>query len=103
MTALTSDLPRNRSRTSTQAISVPKTALTSATTAAITSVSFSAATPSALETAAQKPEAPSSLDAQTSAAIGSATISERKPVTKPSERADEALSLAGTATAAAAL
>src|SRR5581483_1475182 len=103
ITAFTSDLPRNRSRTSTHAINVPKTALTSATTAAITSVSFSAATPSGLETASQKPEAPSSRDAHTSAAIGSATISERKPVTKPRERADEALSLAGTATETAAL
>src|SRR5581483_8226066 len=103
ITAFTSDLPRNRSRTSTHAISVPKTALTSATTAAITSVSFSAATPSGIETASQKPDAPSSRDAHTSAAIGSATISERKPVTKPRERADEAVSLAGTATETAAL
>ena len=74
---MTTDLPRKSSRTSTQAISVPKTALTSATIPAIASVSFSAATPSGLETASQKLRAPSFVDAQTSAAIGSATITER--------------------------
>jgi hypothetical protein len=34
------------------------------------------------------------VDAQTIAAIGSATISDRKAVTKPRERAVDALSLA---------
>ena len=72
---------------------VPKTALISATIAATPSVSFSAATASGCVTASQKPWSPPARDAQTSAAIGSATITVRNAVTKPRERAVSALSL----------
>ena len=58
MTALTSALPRNWSRTSTQAIAVPVTALITATAADSSSVSFSAATASWLEAVGQKPLPP---------------------------------------------
>src|SRR5437870_4005667 len=107
ITALTIDLPRKSSRTRTQAVSVPSTAFVPAAAAETTSVSFRAATASALETASQKPPLPLFVEVQTSAAIGSATISDRKAVTKPRERAVEALSLAyprirGAATATAA-
>ena len=54
ITELTIDLPRKSSRTSTQAMRVPNTALISATIPASARVSFSAATPSGLETASQK-------------------------------------------------
>ena len=77
MTAFTSALPRNESRTSTQAVIVPRTALISATAIEVQSVSFSAATASGLETTSQKPRAPAFVDSKTSAAIGSATISDR--------------------------
>ena len=55
-------------------------------------MSFSAATASGAETTPQKPAAPRPVDAQTSAAIGSATISDRKAVTNPSESAVDARS-----------
>ena len=77
MTAFTSDLPRKSSRTSTHAVTVPSTALSSATATEVHSVSFSAATASGLETASQKPAQPAFVDSKTSAAIGSATISAR--------------------------
>jgi hypothetical protein len=57
------------------------------------SVSFSAATASGEVTASQNPAQPSTREAQTSAAIGSATTTDRKSVTKPRERAVPALSL----------
>ena len=56
---------------------VPSTALSSATAIDVQSVSLSAATASGLETTSQKPRAPSFVDSKTSAAIGSATISDR--------------------------
>src|SRR5438094_2083112 len=107
ITAFTTDLPRKSSRTKTQAVSVPSTAFVSAAAAETASVSFNAATASALETASQKPAPPLFVEVHTRAAMGSATISDRKAVTKPRERAVEALSLAylrirGPATAAAA-
>src|SRR3954463_7893524 len=93
MIALTADLPRNSSRTSTHAMIVPMTALMSAASAATTSVSFSAATASGLEIASQKPPEPFLVDDHTSAAIGSAITTVMKVATKPSERAAPALSL----------
>src|SRR5205085_5979073 len=93
ITAFTSALPRKSSRTSTQAVTVPSAALTSAAAAATTSVSLSAATLSLLETAVQNP-AP--VDAQTSAAIGRQTTTERNAVTKPRESASPALPLGTT-------
>ena len=87
MIALTSDLPRKSSRTSTQAVIVPRTALTSVTTTARPNDSFSAATASSPLTTSQKPPAPSPRAAHRSAAIGSTTISVRYAVVKPSERA----------------
>ena len=74
MTALTSVWPRKESRTSTQAVIVPRTALISATAIEVASVSFSAATASGLVTTSQKPAQPPFSDSKTSAAIGSPTI-----------------------------
>ena len=105
MTALSAVLPGNSSRTSTHAVTVPSTAFVSAAATEISSVSFSAETASADETVSQNPASPFPVDDQTSAAIGSATITDRKVVTKPRERAvPVALSLrwrnCGTATLA---
>jgi hypothetical protein len=86
-------LPRKSSRTSTQASSVPKIAFVRATSAATAIVSFSAATASGWVTQYRNWERPSARDAQTSAAIGSATTTLRYVVMKPSERAVAALSL----------
>ena len=55
ITAFTSALPRKSSRTSTQAVIVPRTAFGSETTSDAPRVSFSAATACGLETASQKP------------------------------------------------
>jgi hypothetical protein len=77
MTLFTIDRPGKRSRTSTQAVIVPKTALTSAARTATITLSFSAATASGFDTADQKPDQPSSPDAATTAARGSTTISVR--------------------------
>src|SRR3954453_2862545 len=87
MTALTIDLPRNSSRTSTQAVIVPKRALTSDTITDAPSVSFSEASASGEVATDQNWCNPSFCDAQTSAAIGRITITERNVVVKPSERA----------------
>ncbi len=54
-------------------MTVPITALRSAAATDAPSVSFSAATDCGLETTSQKPCAPSFVDSQTRAAIGSAT------------------------------
>ena len=62
MIAFTSVLPRKSSRTSTHAVTVPSTALRSATAIDVDSVSFSAATASGLETASQKPSQPAFVD-----------------------------------------
>src|SRR5205085_4562583 len=93
ITALITERPGKRSRTSTQAVIVPKTALTSAARMAATTLSFSAATASGFEIEFQNPDRPSSRDAATTAASGSTTISVRYPVTNPRERAVPALSL----------
>ncbi len=73
---------------------VPSTAFRAAAIAATTSVSLSAAIASGFVTASQKPPRPFFAAAQVSAAIGSATTTSRKVVTKPRERAAPALSLA---------
>src|SRR3989442_5957994 len=93
MTALTTDLPGKSSRTSTQAVTVPSTAFTSAAATATRTLSFSAETASGAETAFHQPDQPSSADAEATAASGSATISDRNRATKPRERALPALSL----------
>src|SRR5260221_6742831 len=93
MIALTSAFPRKPSRTSTQAVIVPSTAFSSATTTEAPSVSFRAETASGLEIAAQKPCDPAFLDSQTRAANGRTTMSVRKVVTMPRDRAVPALSL----------
>src|SRR6266404_9460621 len=77
ITALTIDLPRNSSRTSTQAVIVPKSALTSDTIAAAPSVSFSAASASGEVATDQNWPSPFFCDAHTSAAIGRITITDK--------------------------
>src|SRR4051794_15554561 len=74
MSALTKVFPRNSSRTSTHAISVPVTALTAATPIETRIVNLKAATASLLEIAFQKPSRPLSVLADTSAARGSNTM-----------------------------
>src|SRR5438067_7345269 len=91
MTALTSDLPRKSSRTSTQAVIVPNTALMATTMNATANVSFSAPEASELETVCQKACAPSCFDSQTSAASGKTTMTSRNVVITPTERAVLAL------------
>ena len=93
MIALTTLRPRKSSRTSTQAIIVPVTALIPTTSKARTMLSSSAETAPGLETTVQKLDSPPARDCQTTAAIGSTTITDRNAVTKPSERAVWALSL----------
>ena len=74
--AFTSDLPRKSSRTSTQAVIVPRTALISAAIAAIARVSFSAATASGFVTASQKP---ASRRASTTARRAPRSAARRRP------------------------
>src|SRR5206468_2306340 len=93
MSAFTSDWPRNWSRTSTQAVIVPATALMTATAIDAPSVSLSAATASGLDTESQNPPAPASVDFQKSAASGSTTTTVKNVVTTPRDRAAPALSL----------
>jgi hypothetical protein len=73
----TSDLPGKRSRTSTQAIAVPLTALIATTAAASSSVSFSAATASGFEAACQKPCHPPPIPFAARAASGIRTTTLR--------------------------
>ena len=87
MTELTSDLPRKSSRTSTQAVIVPRTPLIRTTTKAAPNVSLSAPTASGLEIVCQNACAPSRLDSQTSAAIGRTTITVRYVEITPTDRA----------------
>jgi hypothetical protein len=56
-------------------------------------VSFSAATASGDETYRQKPDQPSCFDCQTSAAIGSATMTVRNADANPREKTAPAFSL----------
>src|SRR6266511_864622 len=78
LSAFTTPCPTKRSRTSTHAVIVPTTALTSVTTSESPSVSFSALIASRLCTALPKSPAWAA-----SAARGIRTISERYPATKP--------------------
>src|ERR1044071_3252659 len=93
MTAFTIALPRKSSRTSTQAVTVPRTAFRSAAAIERSTLSLRAETASGDETALHQPDQPLSVDAEATAASGSATINERKRKTKPRERAPPALSL----------
>src|SRR5262245_36124019 len=96
MIAFTTDFPANSSRTRTHAMIVPNTAVVRTASVEVISVSLNAATACGEETACQKPEQPSPVDCQTTAAIGRTTTTSRKVVTKPTcrERADvPALSL----------
>ena len=77
ISALTMRLPGNSSRTSTQAISVPKIALIATTIAETTSVSLIAASASGLVTSRQKAPAPPLPDFASSAATGSSTSTDR--------------------------
>src|SRR5437660_6831648 len=84
MTALTNDFPQNSSRTSTQAITVPNTAFTTETSTASPRESLSAATDSGDDATDQNEPTPSAREAQTRAAIGNTTSTERYVVVKPS-------------------
>src|SRR5918995_1850348 len=75
------------SRTSTQAISVPKNALTITTISDAISVSLSAATASGLLTAFQKPSVPFSNDLKTTAASGISATTLRYAMATPRPRA----------------
>ncbi len=93
MIAFTTVFPRKSSRTSTHAVIVPRTAFSIETATDAPSVSFSAATASGLETASRKDCVPSLVASHMSAASGSPTMTIRKVVTKPRDRAVAALSL----------
>src|SRR5512145_2243775 len=95
MMAFTTPFPRKEARTSTHAMIVPKTAVVSTASVEMIIVSFSAATACGEETTSQKPDQPLPVDFQTTAAIGSTTITSRKLVTNPTCRgsADVALPL----------
>jgi hypothetical protein len=56
-------------------------------------VSFNAATASGADTLRQKPDQPSCFDCQSSAAIGSATMTSKNVDAKPSEKAAPTFSL----------
>jgi len=74
MTALTIPLPGNESRTRTQAIAVPVTALKAATSTDTPRVSFSADEASGFVTSCQNVCSPCDRELQTSAASGTSTI-----------------------------
>ncbi len=73
MKASTTRLPTKRSRTMTQAMSVPMTALMPATMSDATTVSSRAARASGVVTASQKPDQPWPRPRQTTAASGMTT------------------------------
>ena len=73
MTASTARLPGNASRTSTQAMSVPITALITPTASALSTVSRIAATAAGLLTASQNPDQPPPNPFTTTAASGNST------------------------------
>ena len=74
MIALTNALPGNSSRTSTQAMSVPKTTLIRATTSETHTVIVSASIAASSVMASQKPLQPLSNDCTVIAASGSSTM-----------------------------
>src|SRR3954447_17087136 len=84
MTAFTKDFPQNSSRTRTHAITVPNSAFVIDTSTASPSESLRAATASGDDATSQNEPTPSARDAQTSAAIGNTTSTERYVVVKPS-------------------
>src|SRR3954452_18566565 len=81
-------LPGNWSRTSTQAISVPKIAFSRVTSSAAPTVSRSVLSASLEVTLVQNVENPSWNEVTTIAAIGSSTISESQSTPTPSPRPD---------------
>src|SRR5437763_11450753 len=83
MIELIAPMPRNRSRTSTHAMSVPVTALMATTISEITMVTSSAATASGLVTARQNPPIPPSIDFAATAASGSSTMTLRYAIASP--------------------
>src|SRR4051812_2658785 len=89
MSALTTDLPRKRSRTSTHATSVPATALSAATRIDRISVSFSAATACGAVTASTNACRPPSVERATTAASGIRTMTDSHSVATPSPSAPD--------------
>src|SRR5690242_9990754 len=89
MRALTMRLPGNSSRTRTQAMRVPITALTTATMAATRTVTRNEASATGAVTACQKPPTPSPSEVTVSAASGrsTSTLSQRPTRPTPSGRA----------------
>src|SRR3954468_2270508 len=83
MIAFTAPLPRKSSRTSTQAIRVPISALTNVTTRASASVSLIADIASRSLTASQKPAIPPSIDFAATAASGSSTMKLKNSMATP--------------------
>src|SRR3954468_17176243 len=83
MIAFTAPLPRKSSRTSTQAIRVPISALTNVTTRASASVNFSADIASRSVTESQKPASPPSIDFAATAASGSSTMKLKNSMATP--------------------
>src|SRR5947209_18333226 len=83
MMALTTPWPRNSSRTSTQAISVPVTALIATTISESTTVSSSADFAAGLDTARQNPSRPPSSEREATAASGSRTMTLRYAIATP--------------------
>src|SRR3954453_3543436 len=86
MSALMTLLPRKRSRTRTQAMSVPATALIAATTSDAPSVSSSAARAGRLVAACQKAARPPSSERTTTAASGGRTMRLSQTVATPRPR-----------------
>ncbi len=101
ITALTSALPRNSSRTSTQAMRVPTTTLIAATIREMTIVRISAALAEGAVMASQIPPRPPSSALTVSAASGRSTIRLSQIIVMPSPRGptppDPGGSPAGTA------
>src|SRR3954468_2928623 len=87
ISALMSDLPRKRSRTSTHATSVPATAFIAATRIDMISVSFSAATACGAVTASTNATRPPSVERATTAASGISTTTLSHSVATPSDSA----------------
>src|SRR4051794_11741940 len=83
MIELIIDFPGNSSRTSTQAMMVPKTALTAQTAAAAPNVTLRAATASGAETALQTVLQPPSVERTNTAASGRSTTRLRYVMTSP--------------------
>src|SRR3954452_21184176 len=89
ISALTTPRPRNRSRTSTHATSVPATALIAATAIDRARVSFSEETAWRPETASQNACRPPSVERATTAASGIRTMTDSHSVATPSESAPD--------------